>query len=110
MDKNLKVVHLVGGEENSGAFKGANLLHEDLINHNVNSKIIYEKDDNKFGYYTKKFRQYYEKFSKIFYPKRESTSFSSAITGVNFFNNKEYIESDIVHLHWINNGFLIYLV
>ncbi len=105
MVKNLKVVHLVGGEENSGAFKGANLLHKDLINHNINSKIIYEEDNNKFDLYIKKFRQYYEKSPKIFYPKRESTSFSSAITGINFFNNKDYIESDIVHLHWINNGF-----
>jgi len=103
--RKLKIVHFVGGEENSGAFKGANLLHQDLINSKVESSIMYEKKVNKINYYLRKFRQNYEKFPKIFFPNRESTSFSSAITGINFLKNKNYLEADLVHLHWINNGF-----
>ena len=39
----MNVVHLVGGEENSGAFKGASLLNNDLKDYGINSEIIHEK-------------------------------------------------------------------
>ena len=71
LDKNLKVVHLVGGEENSGAFKGANLLHEDLINHNVNSKIIYEKDETNLVIIQKSFDNIMKNLQKFFIQKEK---------------------------------------
>jgi len=105
LNKKLKIVHLVGGDENSGAFKGAYLLHQDHINNKIDSSIIYEKKLNKINSYFRKFRQNYEKFPKIFYPNRENTTFSSAITGINFLKDKDYLNSNVVHLHWVNNGF-----
>ena len=105
MNRNLKIVHLVGGEENSGAFKGANLLHNDLCRSNIDSKIIYEKKIDKKSLFLRKIRRNYEKFPKIFFPKREGTSFSSGIVGINFLKDKSYLDADLVHLHWINNGF-----
>ena len=103
--KKIKIVHFVGGKKNSGAFKGANILHEDLIKKNIVSSMIYEKDDTKIKKIKLHLRQSTEKFPKIFYPKREKTTFSSSIIGYNFLNDKLYKNSDIVHLHWINNGF-----
>ena len=37
--------------------------------------------------------------------KRKQTSFSVGLVGVNFLNTKAYINADIIHLHWINDGF-----
>ena len=105
MNKKLKIVHLVGGEKNSGAFKGASLLNTDLNNYGINSEVIYEENTGSKYLFYKKFRHFFEKFPKIFFPKRESSSFSSSIIGLNFLKNKKYIDADIVHLHWINNGF-----
>ena len=105
INKKFKIVHFVGGKKNSGAFKGANLLHEDLLKNRIDSSMIYEKDDTKIKKIKSYLRQSIEKFPKIFYPKREKTTFSSSIIGYNFINDKLYKNSDIIHLHWINNGF-----
>ena len=35
-----KVLHLVGGSLTDGAYKGANILHEALLELNVDSKIL----------------------------------------------------------------------
>ena len=47
INKKFKIVHFVGGRKNSGAFKGANILHEDLLKNKIDSSMIYEKDDTK---------------------------------------------------------------
>ena len=39
-DKFMKILHVVGGSFNNGAFKGAKILHDSLINLNVDSKIL----------------------------------------------------------------------
>lgn len=101
----MNVVHLVGGEENSGAFKGASLLNNDLKDYGINSEIIHEKKTNFLNFVSKKFRQNFEKSPKILFPNRDNTTFSSSIIGFNFLNDKRYLNADIVNLHWINNGF-----
>ncbi|WP_075520317.1 glycosyltransferase [Candidatus Pelagibacter communis] len=105
MENKLKIIHLVGGNKNSGAFKGADLLNKDLKRNYIDSNILYEEEESFTKKIKAKFRQTFEKFPKILYPKRISASFSSSIIGHNFFNNQKYKNSDIVHLHWINNGF-----
>ena len=52
--------------------------------------MIYEKDDTKIKKIKLHLRQSTEKFPKIFYPKREKTTFSSSIIGYNFLNDKLY--------------------
>ena len=42
---------------------------------------------------------------KNFISNRNDTSFSSSIIGSIIFNSEILFKSDIVHLHWINNGF-----
>ena len=58
-------------QKNSGAFKGANILHKDLIKNNINSSMIYEKDDTKLNSIKSKIRKSIEKLPKIFYPMRK---------------------------------------
>ena len=67
INNKLKIVHFVGGRKNSGAFKGANILHEDLIKNEIDSSMIYEKDDTKIEKVRSYLRQSIEKFPKIFY-------------------------------------------
>ena len=37
---NIKVLHIVGGLSDNGAFQGANILHEALIKSKIKSKIL----------------------------------------------------------------------
>ena len=36
----IKVLHIVGGSMSNGAFIGSKILHNALINHNLDSKIL----------------------------------------------------------------------
>ena len=42
----------------------------------------------------------------LFYPKRKGIIFSTGIFGLDLTKIKEYHEADIIHLHWINAGFI----
>ena len=104
--KEYKVVHFVGGRKHSGAYKGAEMLHNDLVDKNINSQIMHEDNNSLSKKINMELRINFEKIPKLLFPNRQkNTSFSSSIVGYNFLNNKKYINSDIVHLHWINNGF-----
>jgi glycosyltransferase involved in cell wall biosynthesis len=41
-----------------------------------------------------------------FYPARKKIIFSTGFFGVDFTKTSEYRESEIIHLHWINGGFV----
>jgi glycosyltransferase involved in cell wall biosynthesis len=47
-----------------------------------------------------------DQYSTIFYKNRKSRIFSTGFVGFNFTKLKEYNEADIIHLHWINGGFV----
>ena len=49
LSKKFKVVHLLGGQKNSGAFKGAYLVHEALVLKGINSNIIIEEENSFFS-------------------------------------------------------------
>ena len=44
VENKLKIIHLVGGNKNSGAFKGADLLNKDLKRNYIDSNILYEEE------------------------------------------------------------------
>ena len=43
---NIKVLHIVGGKFTNGAVKGAQILHEALIENNIGSKFINDTPSN----------------------------------------------------------------
>lgn len=43
---------------------------------------------------------------KVFYPDKENVIYSSGLYGVNSLNFQLIEQADIIHLHWINGGFL----
>ncbi len=112
----MRVAHFFSGNPNSGAASGALNLCKGLVKNNVNIEIINDKFDfNIEG-------------QKIFYQKNNIKSFISNIYNIydrsSFLSIKKKIKFsngfigrlpisinkinkfDIVHLHWINNGFL----
>jgi len=114
----MKVLHIIAGDLNGGAARGAYWLHEGLINLNVESKIftnsrntlsdenITSSSVNITSAIINIIRKKIDRLPEIFYRKRERKIFNSGIIGYDFTKTKEYIEADIIHLHWINEGFV----
>lgn len=112
--KNIKVTHLVAGELNGGAARGAYWLHKGLIAKGVDSKIITNAKDNlndpdvlslKKSKPTRILSFIVVRLDTLFlllFPKRKRRIFSTGFFGLNYKKNKFFKEADIIHLHWIN--------
>lgn len=113
-----KVLHLIAGDMSGGAAKGAHNLHQSLLKNNVDSIVLnnHPSSNQKKVLSTSKtfFQKQLNNFRKLteliivsFYPKRiKNRLFSTGLVGFNFLKTKAYQEADIIHLHWINNGFI----
>ena len=117
----MKILHVVGGSFNNGAFKGAKILHDSLINLNVDSKILNDnflknkkKEDNEIIFlpdnYIKKilhiFFIYIEKILKSLFLKSPRETFTIGLFGFDLTKLKAYQDADIIHIHWLNQGFI----
>lgn len=114
----MKVLHIVAGNLNGGAAKGAYCLHTGLRNVGVDSKILTNSSDiigdpsvtsigrGKKGKIRNIVRAQLDNLPSKFYKKREDRIFSTGFAGVRLTNHPLYGWADIIHLHWINNGFL----
>jgi len=112
----MKVLHIVAGDLNGGAARGAYWLHLGLKELGVNSKVFTSSkttlnDDSvisttqtKKGKLFNIFRGQIELLIVKFY--KNKLIFSTGLFGVDFTKTKEYKEADIIHLHWINGGFV----
>jgi len=114
----VKVLHIVAGDLTGGAARGAYWLHQALVELGVDSKV-WTNSKATFGdervysiLQTKKDKLFNIIRSQIdiniqrFYSKRKKVIFSTAFIGVDFTKSDIYKQSDIVHLHWINRGFM----
>lgn len=111
----MKVVHFFSGNPNSGAASGALNLLSGLVNENLELEII----NDKFDFYIKKKKIYYKpnnnkKLKSFLFNVFDRLSFLSLSKKVKFSNGfigklplsiDEINKFDILHLHWINNGF-----
>ncbi len=119
----IKVLHIVGGHSENGAFKGAKILHKALLKAKIKSKILSdmfpEKQADEFNkkeiiFINKKF--FYRFFNKIFvliekflkwiflHSPRET--FNICYFGFDITKLKAYEEADIIHIHWLREGFI----
>jgi hypothetical protein len=110
----MKVLHIVAGDLNGCAARGAYWLHLGLKELEVdskiftNSKITLGDDSVVTTSKTKKdklfnmIRSQLDNIFTIFYPKRKKIIFSTGFFGIDFTKTREYKEADIIHLHWIN--------
>lgn len=112
----MKILHIVAGDLNGGAARGAYWLHAGLRELGVDSKIFTNSkitlgDDSVVTTVKSKknkalniLRGQLDNLLLLLYPKRKRIIFSAGLFGVDFTKTKEYEEADIIHLHWINGG------
>ena len=120
----IKVLHIVGGPLKYGASKGAHILHKALLQLNIQSKILNDSPNDKSkdeknsdksvifinNTFFKKLINiiflYLEKIIKLMYLNRPAETFTLGFFGFDITKTKEYKEADIIHLHWLNQGFI----
>jgi glycosyltransferase involved in cell wall biosynthesis len=113
----LKVVHLNTYDGNGGAGRACIRLNDALLSQNIDSKVIvhYKFGKNpEIGDFNKNFIQKYYKAATIVleriwakrYLKALKTPFSFAWFGRLVIHHPDVKNADIIHLHWVNHGFL----
>jgi|TARA_B110000037_G_scaffold221015_1_gene290541 glycosyltransferase involved in cell wall biosynthesis len=116
----IKVLHIVGGSPKNGAFKGAYILHKALCDLNVDSKILSDHDHKKnfkkgtiininnstFKKLISKIYILIEKILKSLFLPIPRETFTLSLFGADITNLKEYKEADIIHFHWLSQGFI----
>jgi len=114
----MKILHLVGGELSCGAARGAYWLHLGLKSLGVDSTIltnstttfsdesIITTSKTKKDKFCSLIRIELDGLPATFYRKRRRHIFSSGLIGFDFTKTKVFKEAEILHLHWINGGFV----
>lgn len=113
----MKILHINYSESIGGAATAANRLHKALLKNGVDSKmLVCEKksnDNTVIGPDTKLeksinlVRPMLDQVPIKFYKSKSKTMFSTAwLTYKSIIKKINQMNSDIVHLHWINNGML----
>ena len=116
----IKVLHIVGGSSTNGAYKGASILHQALLELNIDSKLLNDtpsknnQDDKNIIFINKNFFMkminiffvYLEKILKSIYLHSPRSTFTLGFFGFNITKLKAYKDADIIHIHWLNQGFI----
>ena len=113
----MKVLHLNTNDCSGGAARAAYRLHKGLIASGVDSYMLVQKkvsnDSTVFGPTSNvskgmgMIRQVIYKLPLVFYKKRKKVPWSpSWLSNKNIIKKIKRINPDIIHLHWINGGFL----
>jgi len=114
----MKILHIVGGNLNGGAARGAYWLHSGLKNIGVESKVLTNSFDtlrdsdvetiaiSKINKVKIKIYSNFERVVTWGYRNRKDIVFSTGFWGKTFFKSDLIKWADIIHLHWINSGFI----
>ncbi|KLN95488.1 glycosyltransferase family 4 protein [Moellerella wisconsensis] len=116
----MRVLHIVGGDLSGGAARGAYWLHQALLHSGVDSWLLCDSlhavDTNEntlttcttfIKKLTKVTRGKLDKFpiSLIYKNRNKKVLFSSGLFGTDITKHQIYKSADIIHLHWVNNGY-----
>jgi glycosyltransferase involved in cell wall biosynthesis len=114
----MNVLHIVYGSLQTGASRGVYTLHKGLRAYGVDSKILCTSEnvhhsDHEFSYKNSfldaellALRSKLDKLPFRPFSPDEKSLFSSGFFGVPFMKHGLFREADIIHLHWINHGFI----
>ena len=116
----IKVLHIVGGSLTNGAAKGANILHQALSKLNIDSQLLNDsplKIDNTYEniifinntFFKRLINNIFinlEKILKSIYLHSPRETFTLGFFGFDITKLKEYKNADIIHIHWLNQGFI----
>ncbi len=118
----INVLHIVGGKKTNGVFKGAYILHEALLNLKVNSKILNDENNKEnnlthyinlvnfnnsiYSKFLKNIFIFIEKIIKTIFLHSPRETFTLNFLGFDLTKSKEYKKADIIHIHWLSEGFI----
>jgi len=114
----MKVVHIVAGNLDGGAARGAYWLHTGLLKFGIDTHILTDSEmtygdpnihsvtKTKKNKLIKIFRENVDYLYTLPYRKRSKDLFSTGLWGINLKKQEIIRNADIVHLHWINSGFV----
>ena len=114
----MKILHIVGGSPNDGAFKGAEILHNALLKLNIDSRILNNNPSSiknekiiflKINFFQKIFNNFFviiEKILKLFFLHTPRSTFSFCFFGYDITKFDAYKSADIIHIHWLGEGFI----
>ena len=121
----MKILHVVGGSPQNGAYQGARILHETLLEMKIDSSILNDSniksknfeinDHSKSTYFVND--SFYknilstifvttEKILKTIFLHSPRSTFTIGLLGFDITKLNEYKNADIIHLHWLNQGFI----
>jgi glycosyltransferase involved in cell wall biosynthesis len=114
----MKILHISSAGRQSGAGKGVINLHRTLRSLDVDSRILFLVDEpsetesiftisnSKTNKIKRFFITFLDNLLVKFYTKRKMQLFSPGVFGINLLNHPLVRESDLIHLHWVNHGFV----
>lgn len=114
--RKLKVLHVVSGELNNGAARGAVWLHEEMLAQGIDSvlfhtgsrdwnskeKSIFSSAGNIRAFLVKLILRIWRIYTHIRYPKYTGDIFSSGNGYISLTKLELQYNPDVIHLHWIN--------
>lgn len=118
MKDNIKVLHLVSGSLSGGAARGAYWLHQGLLNLGIESKVLIKSreiiDDSSVHSILTGNKQklkgvldsQLDQLPVKFYRRRKDFIFSTGTRGFDITKHPLYQWADLIHMHWINDGFI----
>jgi len=116
--KKIKVLPLIAGSLKGGAGLGAHTLHRGLLANGVHSRIFTNSDTTQTdsnvittangvgGKMARSLRAHLDNAPSLLYPNRGASIYSTGLVGCNFERSSFFAEADVIHLHWVNGGFL----
>ena len=114
----MKILHLSGASELSGAGKATFLTHHALLKQGLDSKVLFLKSKLRepeiHSYHHKSFFHklkrffvtQFDQFPLLFYFKKNKRIFSPALIGLSLKRNNLISWADVIHIHWTNHGFI----
>lgn len=102
----MKVVHLTNNLIPGGAGKAANTISAALCAAGIESVMMRLPTDGTSARLINKIRAYADKLPLQIYRNRKRTAFSTLYAGYNWAKSDALKNADIIHLHWINDGYL----
>ena len=114
----MRILHISSADESTGAGKAVLLTHNSLLKKGYHSRILFLKtslhdlnitDYDQGSFLKKIYRNFISRFDllpKLFYFTRKKDLFSPGLFGINLDHNSYFQWADIIHVHWVNHGFL----
>lgn len=118
MQRQLKVLHISAANPTTGAGGAALKLHTSLLKHGINSRLLFLKgfaDESNRVYafnntgYKRILRLVVTTLDRLsiwFYFKKKKQIFSPGLFGLNLISHPMVQWADVIHLHWVNHGFI----